>query len=272
MPRLAANLSTLFNELPFLERFAAARLAGFRAVECQFPYAHEAAALAAQLREQGLEWVLMNSPPGNPAAGERGIASLPGREEEFLEGIRRALTYMQALGCRRLHVMAGILPAGADRQRHLQQFVRCLQQAADLLAPIGAIALVEPINTRVDVPGYLMDGTALALDCIGQAQRPNVKLQFDVYHMQIMEGDLARSIERLLPHIGHIQVADNPGRHEPGSGEIAFDFLLGRIDALGYAGWVGCEYLPAAGTLAGLGWARPWLIDTGAQQQVQSGP
>jgi hydroxypyruvate isomerase len=264
MPRLAANLSMQFNELPFMERFAAARRAGFRAVECQFPYAHEPAALAMQLREQGLEWVLMNSPPGNPAAGERGIASLPGREAEFLDGIRTALGYMQALGCPRLHVMAGLLPAGADRQRHLQQFVHCLQQAADLLAPIGAVALVEPINTRVDVPGYLMDGTALALECIARAGRTNIRLQYDVYHMQIMEGDLARSIERLLPHIGHIQVADNPGRHEPGSGEIGFDFLLRRIDELGYGGWVGCEYLPAAGTMAGLGWARHYLEREGA--------
>jgi hydroxypyruvate isomerase len=259
MPKLAANLSTLFTDLPFLDRIGAAARAGFRAVECQHPYAEKPESIAARLRGEGLEWVLFNSPAGNSAAGERGIACLPGRLPEFVEGIHRVLEYAMAGGCRRVHVMAGLPPAGADRGRCIDQYVESLRVAADLLATAGVTALIEPINTRVDVPGYLLDSTRLALDVIRRCDRPNVKLQYDVYHMQIMEGDLARSIERLLPWIGHIQIADNPGRHEPGSGEIAFDYLLGRIDALGFDGWVGCEYLPAGGTAAGLGWARRYL-------------
>jgi hydroxypyruvate isomerase len=265
MPRIAANLSTLFTHLPFVDRIAAAARAGFRAVECQFPYAEAPEVLAAQMRAQRLEWVLCNAPPGNAQAGERGIASFPDRGEEFIAGIRRACEYLQALDCRRLHVMAGVLPAGADRVRYLDQFVQSLRRAADLLAPLGATVLIEPLNTRVDVPGYLLDSTHLALECIRRCQRPNIRLQYDIYHMQIMEGDLARSIERLLPHIGHIQIADNPGRHEPGTGEIAFDYLLSRLDALGYDGWVGCEYLPVGDTLAGLSWARPYLKELNAR-------
>jgi len=259
MIRLAANISTLFQEFDFLDRIEAAARAGFGAVECQFPYAVEPTAIAQRLREHQMRWVLFNGPPGNAGAGERGIASLPGREPDFVAGIQRALEYIEATDCRQLHVMAGLLPAGADRARHLDQFVASIARAADLLQPAGATVLVEPINTRVDVPGYLLDGTALAVECIERSGRGNVRLQYDVYHMQIMEGDLLRSIERLLPRIGHIQIADNPGRHEPGSGEIAFDNLLARIDALGYSGFVGCEYLPAGNTLAGLGWARRYL-------------
>jgi hydroxypyruvate isomerase len=257
MIRLAANLSTLFTELPFLDRFAAAARAGFAAVECQFPYEAEPDAIAARLAEQGLEWVLFNAPFGN--SGERGIASLPGREREFDAGIETVARYAAAGGVRRVHVMAGLLPEGADRARHLETFVAGIGRAADRLAGLEVDVLIEPINTRVDVPGYLLDGTQLALECIARAARPNIRLQYDVYHMQIMEGDLLRSIGRLLPSIGHIQIADNPGRHEPGTGEIAFERLLPGIEALGYDGHIGCEYLPAAGTLAGLAWARPWL-------------
>ncbi len=258
--RLAANLSTLFTELPFLDRFDAAAKAGFSAVECQFPYEAEPLAIAARLRANGLQWVLFNGPPGN--AGERGISCLPGREREFDAGIENAARYVQAGDCRRVHVMAGLLPAGAERARHLACYVASIGRAADRLAALGATVMIEPINSRVDVPGYLLDSTALALECMARAGRANIRLQYDVYHMQIMEGDLLRSIERLLPSIGHIQVADNPGRHEPGSGEIAFERLLPAIDALGYQGYIGCEYLPAAGTMAGLGWARPWLSRT----------
>lgn len=258
--RLAANLSTLFPELPFLARFAAAAEAGFKAVECQFPYEAEPAEVAAAVAAAGVEWVLFNAPPGN--AGERGIASLPGREAEFDAGIELAARYVAASHCRRVHVMAGLLPAGADRARHLDTYVAAIGRAADRLAPLGATVMIEPINTRVDVPGYLLDGTGLALECMARAARPNIRLQYDVYHMQIMQGDLLRSIERLLPSIGHIQIADNPGRHEPGTGEIAFERLLPGIDALGYQGYIGCEYLPAADTAAGLGWARPWLAGT----------
>lgn len=257
MIRLSANLSTLFTELPFTARFAAAAAAGFRAVECQFPYEFPAAQLADQLAATGLECVLINAPPG--AAGERGIASLPGREQQFEASIESAAAYARALGVRRVHVMAGLLPAGADRKRHLDTYATNLARAAARLAAVGAEVMIEPINTRVDVPGYLLDSTALALECIDRAGGWGIRLQFDIYHMQIMQGDLLRSIERLLPRIGHMQLADNPGRHEPGTGEIAFERLLPAIDALGYEGYIGCEYTPAAGTLQGLGWARAWL-------------
>lgn len=264
MIRLAANLSTLFTELPFLDRFAAAAVAGFRAVECQFPYEAAPEEAAARARDAGVDWVLFNAPPGRAEAGERGLASLPGREREFDAGIELAARYAAAGGCRRVHVMAGLLPTGADRARHLEQYVQSIRRAADRLADLGVTVMIEPINTRVDVPGYLLDGSLLALDCIARADRPNIRLQYDVYHMQIMEGDLARSIERLLPWIGHMQIADNPGRHEPGTGEIHFGWLLAHIDALGYAGHIGCEYLPAGGTLEGLAWALPYLRGEGA--------
>jgi hydroxypyruvate isomerase len=258
MPRLAANISTLFTELPFLDRIDAAAAAGFPAVECQFPYAFDAGEIAKRLARASVPLVLFNAPPGRTESGERGLASLPGREADFAAGLEQAVRYAQATGCRRVHIMAGLMPAGADRRLHVEQFVANIARAADRLAAIDAVAMIEPINTR-DVPGYFLDGTMLALECIANARRPNLQLQYDIYHMQIMEGDLMRSIERLMPSIGHIQVADNPGRHEPGSGEINFDQLLPRIDALGYQGFVGCEYLPESATLAGLGWARQWL-------------
>lgn len=261
MIRLAANLSTLYTDLPFLVRFDAASRSGFRAVECQFPYEAEPGAIAERLQAGGLSWVLFNAPFG--AAGERGIASLPGREQEFDRSMETAARYAAVCSVPRVHVMAGLLPEGADRRRHLEVYVRSLQRAADRLAELGVTVMIEPINTRVDVPRYLLDGTALAIECIDRAGRDNIRLQYDVYHMQIMEGDLLRSIERLLPRIGHIQIADNPGRHEPGTGEIAFDRLLPGIDALGYKGFIGCEYLPAAGTEASLGWARQWLTAPG---------
>lgn len=259
MIRLAANISTMFQELSFLDRIDAAAAAGFTAVECQFPYAVTPAQFAGRVKDNDLEWVLFNAPPGRTERGERGIASLPGREREFDEGLETVVQYIEAGGCRRVHVMAGLLPEGADRQRHLDQFIGSIVRAADRLAQVGAEVLIEPINTRVDVPGYLLDGTRLALECIAAADRPNIRLQYDVYHMQIMEGDLMRSIERLLPLIGHIQIADNPGRHEPGTGEVNFPRLLAQVDSLGYSGHIGCEYLPAAGTVAGLDWARPYL-------------
>lgn len=257
MIRLAANLSTMFTELPFLERFAAAAAQGFAAVECQFPYEAEPGDIAACLRSSEMKIVLFNAPPGG--GGERGLASLPGREAEFDAGIEMAARYARATGCRQIHVMAGLLPADADRARHIDCYVAAIGRAADRLAADGVTALIEPINTRVDVPGYLLDSTSLAMECIARAGRANIRLQFDVYHMQIMQGDLLRSIERLLSSIGHIQIADNPGRHEPGTGEVAFGRLLPGIDALGYSGHIGCEYVPSAGTVAGLGWARQWL-------------
>jgi len=259
MPQLAANLSTLFTEQPFLERYEAAAAAGFRAVECQFPYAVPAEAIRERLDRLGLVQVLLNTPAGNAATGERGLAALPGRGADFQAALQQALHYARTLACPRIHVMAGVQPVGATLAECRAQFVENLRSAADLCAGEDITLLIEPINTRVDVPGYVIDTTAVAVDCLRQIARANVKLQYDVYHMQIMEGDLARSIERLLPLIGHIQIADNPGRHEPGTGEIHFPWLLAQLDMLGYDGWVGCEYLPTGGTLASLAWARPYL-------------
>jgi len=259
MIRLAANISTMFTELPFAERIGAAAGAGFTAVECQFPYEVEPGEIAQRLSANGLKMVLFNAPPGRVEAAERGIASLPGREADFHASIVRAAQYVSATGCRRVHVMAGLLPPGVNREQRLETYVSNLAHAAGLLGELGVTVMIEPINSRVDVPGYLLDGTGLAVECIRAANCPNIRLQYDVYHMQIMEGDLMRSIERLLPWIGHIQIADNPGRHEPGTGEIAFERVLRHIDAIGYDGYVGCEYLPATGTIEGLGWAHPWL-------------
>ena len=258
MPQLAANLSTLFTELPFLDRYDAAAAAGFRAVECQFPYGAPAEAIRERLERRGLEQILINTPSGNAAARERGLAGLPGRTAEFRECFAQALYYARVLDCHRIHVMAGVCPPRHERSACHDVFVENLRWAADECVDDIEL-LVEPINTRVDVPGYLIDSSAMALECIRRAARPNLRLQFDVYHLQIMEGDLARSLERLLPQIGHVQIADNPGRHEPGTGEINFPWLLAWLDELGYAGWVGCEYAPTAGTLDSLAWAAPYL-------------
>lgn len=257
MIRLSANISTLFTDLPFLDRIPAAAKAGFEALECQFPYEFDPGEFAARIRQNALTCVLINAPPGN--AGERGIASLPGREADFEASIELAARYAQASGAQRVHVMAGLLPEARERRDHLEVYISNIRRAAEYLAPLGIDVMIEPINTRVDVPGYFLDSTALALECIESAGRSNIRLQFDLYHMQIMQGDLLRSVQRLLPFIGHIQLADNPGRHEPGTGEINFDRLLPAIDALGYQGYIGCEYTPAGDTLAGLGWARRWL-------------
>ena len=258
MVKLAANLSMMFTELPFLDRFAAAREAGFTAVEYLFPYEALPEAVAERARSAGVDVVLFNFPAGDWDAGERGIAALPDRVEEFHESVGRALDYATAVGCPRLHLMAGRI---GDRPyaEARATLVENVAFAADLLAPAGIDVMIEPLNTRVDVPGYFYGTTDAALDIIDRADRLNVKLQYDIYHMQIMEGDLARRIGRLLPRIGHMQLADNPGRHEPGTGEINYAWLLEQIDALGYQGWIGCEYKPAAGTVEGLDWARPYL-------------
>ena len=211
------------------------------------------------LASNDLVQVLFNIPAGDWGAGERGIACLPDRVGEFRDGVGRALDYARATGCRLLHAMSGVAPDGGHPDRLTATFVDNIRFAAEAAAGQGIDITLEPINSRVDVPGYFLDSTAQALAVIEAVDRPNVRLQYDIYHMQIMEGDLARTIETLLPKIGHMQLADNPGRHEPGTGEINFPWLLGRIDALGYAGWIGCEYRPAAGTEAGLDWARPYL-------------
>jgi len=258
MVTLAANLSLMFSEVPFLDRFAAAAKAGFRAVEFMFPYAHPAGDVARVAQAAGVEVVLFNTPSGDWDGGERGIAARPDREAECREGIATALAYASALNCPRLHLMAG-KTADIDAAAARTCLIGNARHAADLAAAQGIDILLEPINTRVDIPGYFYDSTAAAMDVIAEIDRPNVRLQYDAYHMQIMEGDLARTIERLLPAIGHIQIADNPGRNEPGTGEIAYHWLLPHIDALGYAGAIGCEYRPKEETTAGLGWAERYL-------------
>ncbi|WP_419816601.1 2-oxo-tetronate isomerase [Glacieibacterium sp.] len=259
MIKLAANLSMMFTELPFMERFGAAAAAGFKGVEYLFPYEEPAERIRAALDEHGLTQVLFNAPPGDWAAGERGIGGHPDRVEECRKGIDQAIEYARALGCANIHLMAGIKPASADHAACLDTLVANLGYVADAAAPHGITIFVEAINSRVDMPGFIVDGSAAALAVIDRVGRDNVLFQYDIYHMQIMEGDLARAIERLLPRIGHIQLADNPGRNEPGTGEINYAWLLPKIDALGYQGWIGCEYRPAGNTVAGLGWATPWL-------------
>ena len=255
MPKLAANLSMLFPQLDFLERFAAAAQAGFRYVEYQFPYQWEARALAEKAQAAGVGVVLHNLPAGNAEKGDRGIACLPGRESEFREGVERAIGYARAVGCPRLNCLAGLAPQ--DR-RHFDVLVANVRYAARRLGAAGLQLLLEPINTR-SVPGFFLTGSRQALQVLDAAGEGNVFLQYDFFHVQIMEGDLASTVERLLPRIGHIQLADVPGRHEPGSGEINFDFLLRHLDAIGYSGWVGCEYNPQADTREGLKWAKPYL-------------
>jgi hydroxypyruvate isomerase len=253
MPKFAANLTMLFNEVAFLDRFAAARRAGFAGVEYLFPYEHDAKEIRRRLDEQGLTQVLHNLPAGSWAGGERGIACLPDRVAEFEEGVTRAIQYATALGCRQLNCLAGIAPAGVDEVRARTTFVTNLRGAARRLQDAGIRLLIEPINTR-DIPGFFLRTTAQALEIIGEVGSDNLFLQYDVYHMQIMEGDLATTIQKHLDRIAHVQVADNPGRHEPGTGEINYDFLFDYLDRIGYAGWVGCEYKPAASTESGLGW------------------
>ncbi len=253
MPKFAANLTMLFNEVPFLDRFAAARRAGFAGVEYLFPYEHEPNEIRRRLDEHGLTQVLHNLPAGNWSAGERGIASHPDRVAEFEDGVTRAIQYATALGCTQLNCLAGIAPAGVDQDRARATFVANLRGAARRLQDAGIRLLIEPINTR-DIPGFFLRTTAQALEIIGEVGSANLFLQYDVYHMQIMEGDLATTIEKNLDRIAHVQIADNPGRHEPGTGEINYEFLFEFLDRIGYAGWIGCEYKPAAGTEAGLGW------------------
>jgi hydroxypyruvate isomerase len=256
MPKFAANLSTMFAEHPFIDRFEAAARAGFEAVECQQPYAAAVKDIAARLSDNGLGLVLHNTPEGGP--GGRGIACHPGRGQEFRDSILLALDYASALGCPYLHCMAGVAPANAEPEAVRATYIENLAFAAEAAAPAGVTPLVEPINTR-DVPGYFMTRTDQALEAITATGGGNLGLQFDLYHRQIVEGDLIPTLERVLPHIRHIQIADTPGRHEPGTGEINYPFVLERLDALGYAGCVGCEYWPRAGTLDGLGWILPWL-------------
>ena len=259
MLKLAANLSMQFNEYEFLERFSAAADAGFKGVEYLHPYGESVSAIAEAVESNGLTQVLFNFPPGDWDRGDRGIAGLPDRVSEFRDSVERAVEYAIATGCKRLHAMAGAIADSEVTQGHLDTYAENVKYIADTVAPHGIEIMLEVINSRVDIPGYIIDTTAKVLAVLNAVDRSNVRIQFDMYHMQIMEGDLARSIEHLLPHIGHMQLADNPGRHEPGTGEIDYPWLLARIDELGYDGWIGCEYKPSASTADSLGWAAKYL-------------
>ncbi|ODV11072.1 MAG: hydroxypyruvate isomerase [Rubrivivax sp. SCN 70-15] len=253
MPRFAANLSMLFTEAPLLERFERAARAGFGAVEIQFPYEHPAAAIRERLDEHRLALVLHNLPAGDWAAGDRGIACDPARRDEFRAGVARAIDYATTLGVTQLNALAGRPGAGVDDARTRRTLVDNLRYAARALGDAGLRLLVEPVN-RFDVPGFWLDTTAKAISVLDEVGADNAFLQYDVYHAQRSEGELAATIERLLPRIAHVQVADNPGRHEPGSGEIDYRFVFAHLRRIGYRGAIGCEYKPAAGTEAGLGW------------------
>jgi hydroxypyruvate isomerase len=258
MPKFAANISFLFTEVDFLQRFAAARKAGFGAVEFHFPYPYEHAALAAAVKEAGVEVVLFNLPSGNWEKGERGIACHPDRTAEFRDGVAKAIGYARTLKCPRVNCLAGLAPKGVDPERLRATFVENLRYAAAAFAKEGVTLVMEPINPRT-VPGFYLNTTKQSLDIIRAVGADNLKIQYDIFHMQIMEGDLAKTIESNLAQIGHIQFADVPDRHEPGTGEVNFDFLFGWIDRVGYQGWISAEYVPAKGTVASLGWLRKHL-------------
>lgn len=255
MPRFAANLSMLYNEHGFLDRFAAAAKDGFDAVEFLFPYAFAAQDLAARLREHGLQQVLFNGSPGNWDAGERGTASLPGRESEFRDGIEMAIEYAKVLDCPRVHVMAGLVASEATRAAQREVYLGNLAWAAARLGDAGLTALIEPINTR-DIPGFLLNTQADAHAIVERIGAPNLKVQMDLYHCQIVEGDLAMKIRKHIAGVGHFQIAGVPERHEPDAGEVNYPYLFALIDELGYEGWIGCEYRPAGKTSEGLGWMR----------------
>lgn len=255
MPRFAANLSMLFTELPFLDRFAAAAQAGFTAVEFLFPYAWTAEDIRQQLDAHRLPLVLHNLPAGDWDAGERGIACHPDRIAEFRSGVGLAIRYAQALGTGQLNCLAGKAPAGVTDAVLHQTLVANLAYAAAQLQLAGLRLLIEPINTA-DIPGFYLSRTAQAAEILAAVGADNAFIQYDAYHAQRMEGELAATVEKYLPHIGHIQIADNPGRHEPGSGEINFPFLFAHLDRIGYPGWIGCEYKPASHTLAGMDWRQ----------------
>jgi len=253
MPKLAANLTMMFNEVPFLDRFAAAAQAGFTGVEYLFPYDYDKNAIREKLAENNLTQVLHNLPAGNWAGGERGIGCHDDRIAEFQDGVDQAIEYAQALGCKQVNCLAGIRRSGRDPNDARETFITNLQFAAARLKAAGIKLLIEPVNTR-DIPGFFLNNTRQAVDIIKAVGSDNLYVQYDIYHMQIMEGDLAPTIEKYLNLIAHMQLADTPGRHEPGTGEINYDFLLGFIDRIGYAGWIGCEYKPAGRTEDGLGW------------------
>lgn len=265
MPRFAANLSMLYNEHDFLDRFAAAARDGFKAVEYLFPYAYSTEQLSALLKAHGLQQVLFNAPPGHWDGGERGIACLPGREAEFRDGIAQALAYARALDCPRIHVMAGLVPAGQTRESVRATYVANVAYAAAEAAKLGINVLIEPINER-DMPGFFLNRQDQAHAIVAEVGAANLKVQMDLYHCQIVEGDLASKIRQWLPtgQVGHFQIAGVPTRHEPDVGEIHHPYLFALLDELGWDGWIGCEYRPRrgavpGGTSDGLGWMKPYL-------------
>ena len=257
MPRFAANLSMMFTEVPFLERFAAAEAAGFEAVEYLFPYEHEAEVIRAALDAAGLQQALFNMPPGDFAKGERGIAALPGREAEFRDGLAKALHYAEVIGAQRLHCMAGLIGADDDRAHFSSTYLANLALAAEQAAAAGITILIEPINSR-SIPGYFLNYQRDGRRIIERVGASNLKLQLDFFHCQIMEGDLAMHLRELIGVIDHVQVAGVPERHEPDVGEINYPYLFDLLDEVGYAGWVGCEYIPKGRTEDGLGWFQPY--------------
>ncbi len=259
MPKFAANLTMLFTELEMLDRIPAAAEAGFRGVEFLFPYAFEAGEIATRLRAGKLEQVLFNLPAGDWAANERGIACIPGREEEFRTGVATAIAYAKALDCKRLNCLAGKRHESVSVEAAQATFVANLKYAAGELERAGIKLVIEAINTY-DVPGFFLSRSDHAFRTIDAVDSPNLTFQYDIYHMQRMEGELAATIRANVARIGHVQLADNPGRHEPGSGEINYPFVFEVLDDAGYTGWIGCEYIPANGTGAGLGWAKSYGI------------
>ncbi len=254
MPRFAANLSMMFNEWDFLDRFAAAADAGFDAVEFLFPYDHDADAIGARLQKHRLTQALFNLPPGDWAAGERGMAAIAGREEEFRASVAKAERYVSATGVKRVHVMAGLVPRDASS---VAVYRANVLHAADRMDRLGVSVMLEPINGR-DMPGYFLNDFGFAAAFIADLGPAPVRLQFDVYHRQILHGDVTRGLEALLPITGHVQVASIPSRNEPQGEELDYRFVFETLDRLGYAGFVGCEYRPRAATLDGLAWYAPW--------------
>jgi 2-dehydrotetronate isomerase len=264
MPKFAANLTMLFTEMEFPARFAAAAEAGFKGVESLFPYVRGTGELSDCLGAADLELVLINMPAGDWEGGERGLTCLPDRRQEYRDGIGRAIEYAQALGCPNIHSVAGLAPeGGAERAAFEDTYRENLAWAADQLAPLGLNLMIEPINGKRDVPGMFLQTTSQARGIMAELGKPNLRLQFDVYHVQIMEGDLVRRFEDCLPDIGHVQIANPPDRRGPDEGEINFPYLFDAIDVAGYGGWIGCEYKPRAGTRAGLGWGADYGLKAG---------
>jgi len=266
MPRFSANVSMMFTELPFLDRFAAVAEAGFQGVECQFPYAHDSNEVADKIAMAGATIVIFNAPPGDFAAGERGLAALPGREQEFSDSVEVALGYAEMMDCPRMHIMAGCISED-KRTAATDTYLKNIAKAADMLQAAGVSLLIEPIS----MPGYFISSPDYAVDMMRRLDHKNVSILYDLHHAQRMQGNLAEFMEKHLAQIGHVQVAGVPGRHEPDQlGEINWHFIFDMLDSHGYDGWIGAEYNPRAGTLQGLGWAKDWGIGPGAKEKKRA--